>query len=59
MAAKSASQDNRAAKKSRGAARRVEEIHFFDYIKEKKDHKHIEEIGIEDFLKRKKASDSA
>jgi len=42
--------------KSSRPARRIEEIHFLDYIRHKKTHKHIEEVGIEDYLSRKKSS---
>lgn len=36
--------------------RRIEEVHFLDYVRHKKTHKHIEEVGIEDYLNRKKSS---
>jgi hypothetical protein len=42
--------------KSSRPARRIEEIHFLDYIRHKKTHKHVEEVGVEDFLNRKKSS---
>jgi hypothetical protein len=45
--------EKKAAKSSR-PSRRVEEIHFLDYIRHKKTHKHIEEVGVEDYLNRKK-----
>lgn len=37
-------------------ARRIEEVHFLDYIRHKKTHKHVEEVGVEDYLNRKKSS---
>jgi hypothetical protein len=41
--------------KSSRPARRIEEIHFLDYISHKKTHKHIEEVGVEGYLSRKKS----
>lgn len=34
--------------------RRVEELHFADYIKHKKSRKHMEELAVEDFISSKK-----
>lgn len=58
MAAKKPAKEKAAAERTRRVPRRVEEIHFFEYIKDKKEHKHIEEIGLQDFLSRKKVSDA-
>jgi hypothetical protein len=34
--------------------RRTEELHFADYIKDKKSRKHMEELAVEDFISSKK-----
>ena len=59
MTAKKSSAEKIASPKTVRPTRRVEEIHFLDYIKYKKTHKHIEEIGIEDYLNRKKSPDAS
>jgi predicted NAD/FAD-binding protein len=58
MAAKKPLKEKSTTKPARKVPRRVEEIYFFEYIKDKKDHKHIEEIGLQDYLSRKKVSDA-
>ena len=42
--------------KTAGHGRRIEEVHFLDYIRHKKTHKHIEEVAVEDYLNWKKSS---
>ena len=40
--------------KAPGSSRKIEEIDFFDYLRNKKDRRYIEEIGVGEYLKKQK-----
>lgn len=53
MPVKKSRQEKISPPKAPGLARRVEEVDFFDYLKNKKDRRYIEEIGMPDHLNKR------
>ena len=53
MPVKKSRAENVAPAKTPGSSRKVEEIDFFEYLRNKKDRRYIEEIGVGDYLKKK------
>jgi hypothetical protein len=53
MPVKKSRAENVAPAKTPESSRKVEEIDFFEYLRNKKDRRYIEEVGVGDYLKKK------
>ena len=53
MPVKKSRAQNVSPAKMPGSSRKIEEIDFFDYLRNKKDRRYIEEIGVGEYLKKK------
>jgi len=54
MAVKKSQAEKVSSTKAPGSSRKIEEIDFFDYLRNKKDRRYIEEIGVADYLRKKR-----
>ena len=54
MPVKKSRAQNVSPAKMLGSSRKIEEIDFFDYLRNKKDRRYIEEIGVGEYLKKKR-----
>jgi hypothetical protein len=58
MAAKKPSSEKPSPAKTQSGSRKVEEINFYEYLKNKPERRYIEEIGVADYLRKKRQPDS-
>jgi hypothetical protein len=58
MAAKKPRSDKAPPAKAPLGSRKIEEVDFYDYLKNKKERRYIEEVGIAEYLKKKRQSDA-
>ena len=54
MPVKKSRAQNVSPAKMPGSSRKIEEIDFFDYLRNKKDRRYIEELGVGEYLKKKR-----
>ena len=58
MPVKKSRAQNVSPAKAPGSSRKIEEIDFFDYLRNKKDRRYIEEIGVGEYLKKQRPPDA-
>ena len=58
MAARKPRAEKSSPAKAPVGSRKVEEVDFYQYLKNKKERRYIEEIGIAEYLKKKRLPDT-
>jgi hypothetical protein len=58
MAAKKPRSEKASPEKTQSGSRKVEEINFYEYLKNKPERRYIEELGVGDYLKKKRQPDA-